>query len=249
MTIGHFVFPPIVCTSRAPLRLSWYFPQPVYFKPIRFTGIPVFLTSMRLTNRERQERMRELASESWSELDSMPESLRERADILPRMPIEIITCPLGKAINHGGLLRIAEAFRCEMVTFSFEEDKFNDFSGHKGSIRWQPYQWLSPSDALDRAEGRQKVALTLTESAVNFEDFEFQYPVSLVVGSEKDGVPQDIVSKCDGCVAIPMFGLMGSLNVATATAIVIQHIASCYAKSHGYLPLRPESKRLISIDN
>lgn len=189
--------------------------------------------------------MKEIAGSTWQELETLPESLRERADILPRMPIEIITCPLGKAINHGGLLRIAEAFRCEMVTFSFEEDRFNDFSGHKGSIRWQPYQWLPPLEALERAKGRQKVALTLTPTAVNFSDFEFKYPLSLVVGSELDGVPEDVLEQCDASVAIPMFGLMGSLNVATATAIVVQHVAAMYAKQHGFEPLREQSKRLL----
>jgi tRNA G18 (ribose-2'-O)-methylase SpoU len=200
---------------------------------------------MRLTNRQRQERMKEVASSTWQELETLPESLREQADILPRMPIEIITCPLGKAINHGGLLRIAEAFRCEMVTFSFEEDRFNDFSGHKGSIRWQPYQWLPPLEALEKAKGRQKVALTLTSTAVNFSDFDFQYPLTLVVGSELDGVPEDVLEQCDASVAIPMFGLMGSLNVATATAIVVQHVAALYAKKHRFEPLREQSKRLL----
>ena len=192
--------------------------------------------------------MKELAGSSWEEPDALPESLRERADLLPRMPIEIIACSMGKAINHGGILRIAEAFRCEMVTFAFEEDRFNDFSGHKGAIRWQPYRWLAPLEALAEAteNGRQRVALTLTPSAVNFQDLDFQYPLSLVVGSELDGVPEDVVEQCDACVAIPMFGLMGSLNVATATAIVVHHVANRYARANGFEPLREESKRLLS---
>ena len=201
---------------------------------------------MRLSNRERQERMREVAGQTWNEIEVLPDSIRERADMLPRMPIEIIACPMGKAINHGGILRIAEGFRCEMVTFAFEVDRFNDFSGHKGSIRWQPYRWLDPLVALDQAEGRQKVALTLSSNAVNFVDFDYKYPISLVVGSELDGVPQDVLDQCDAAVAIPMYGLMGSLNVATATAIVVQHIASKYSHAHGYEPLRPESKRLVN---
>ena len=191
--------------------------------------------------------MRELAEAAWNELGILPESVRGRADLLPRMPIEIIACPLGKAVNHGGLLRVAESFRIERVTFSFEEDRGNDFSGHRGAIRWQPYRWLSPAEALAEATaaGRQKVALTLSPSAVNFEDFDFQYPLSLVVGSELDGVPEDVVEQCDACVAIPMYGLMGSLNVATATAIVVHHVANRYARASGFEPLREESKRLL----
>ena len=89
---------------------------------------------MRLNYRERQARMREIAESAWQDIAALPESIRERADILPRMPIEIIACPLGKAVNHGGLLRIGEAFRVQMVTFAFELDRGNDFSGHRGAI-------------------------------------------------------------------------------------------------------------------
>ena len=191
--------------------------------------------------------MRELAGTAWQDIETLPESIRDRADILPRMPIEIIACPLGKAVNHGGLLRIGESFRVEMVTFSFEEDKANDFSGHRGAMRWQPYRWLAPLDALAEATaaGRQKVALTLGPSAVNFEDFDFRYPMSLVVGSEAEGIPGEVLAVCDASVAIPIYGLMGSLNVATATAIVVHHIANRYAKANGFQPLRDESKRLL----
>ena len=103
-------------------------------------------------------------------------------------------------------------------------------------------------EALEKAVGRQKVALTLTPTAVNFADFEFKYPLSLVVGSELDGVPDDVLEQCDASVAIPMFGLMGSLNVATATAILVQHVASQYAKQTRFEPLRPESKRLLELN-
>jgi 23S rRNA (guanosine2251-2'-O)-methyltransferase len=204
---------------------------------------------MRLNYRERQARMREIAEAGWQGMENLPESVRERADLLPRMPIEIIACPLGKAVNHGGLLRMAEAFRLEMVTFSFEQDRGNDFSGHRGAIRWQPYRWLPAEEAVAEAttKGRQKIALALSDSAVNFEVFEYQFPMSLVVGSEIDGVPQGILDQCDACVAIPMFGLMESLNVATATAIVVQHITSQYAKETGYTPLRDASKRLLKV--
>ena len=202
---------------------------------------------MRLNYRERQARMREIAESGWQEIETLPESVRDRADLLPRIPLEIIACPLGKAVNHGGLLRMAEAFRLEMVTFSFEQDRGNDFSGHRGAIRWQPYRWLAAEEAVAEAtaKNRQKVALALSESSVNFESFDYQFPMSLVVGSEIDGVPQEILDQCDACVAIPMFGLMESLNVATATAIVAQRIANLYANANGYEPLREVSKRLL----
>lgn len=203
---------------------------------------------MRLNYKQRQRRMRETVESAWQQIESEPGSLRERVNTEPRMPLEIVACPLGKEVNQGGILRLAEAFRIEMVTFEHEEDHANDFSGNRGATKWQPYRWQSAQSALDEKPEHYKVALTLSETAVDFEFVEYQFPLVLVVGSEMTGVPRPIADQCDVHVAIPMFGLMGSLNVATATAIVLQRIARQYAEQTGFSPIREESRRLLSGD-
>ncbi len=200
---------------------------------------------MRLNYKQRQERIAEVNRQAWENVDRSPEVIRENYDKYSRIPIEIIACPLGKAVNHGGLLRIAEAFMLERVTFSYEEDQYNDFSGHQGSIRWQPYRWMNVEEAVEKAKGRQILALTLDDRAVSFRNIDLRYPVSLIVGSELDGIPSEIVAKAEQSVAIPMYGLMGSLNVATATGIVIEHFAHEYARTHQFEPLREVSQKLL----
>jgi tRNA G18 (ribose-2'-O)-methylase SpoU len=203
------------------------------------------MSAQRLNFRERQRRMQEVGEAAWQEIETLPGAIREGYFERPRMPIEILTCPLGKEVNHGGLLRIAESFMLERVLFSFEKDGAHDFSGHRGAMRWQPYDWRHSEELLQETEGRQVVALTLIDSAVSFDQIDYRFPLSIVVGQEKEGVPEWMVDKAEHAIAIPMYGLMGSLNVATATAIVVQHIASQYAKAHGFQPIRTESQRLI----
>ncbi len=190
--------------------------------------------------------MQEVSDSAWLEVEHAAGTLRGQIKEVPRLPVEIIACPLGKDVNHGGILRLAEAFRVERVSFSMEPDQATDFSGNRGAARWQPYRWLDVHQALDELDGYQKVALTLSEDAHDFQQFDYQFPLAFVVGSEMFGIPKDVAERCDGCVAIPMYGLMGSLNVATATAIVIQHIARRYAETHSFEPVREESKRLLS---
>lgn len=192
--------------------------------------------------------MQEVSESAWLEVEHAAGSLREQIAEMPRMPIEVIACPLGKDVNHGGILRLAEAFRIQRVTFSHEEDGAEDFSGNRGATKWQPYRWLDVHEALDELDGYQKVALTLSDDAVDYEKFDYQFPLAFVVGSEMFGIPKDVAERCDACVAIPMYGLMGSLNVATATAIVLQHIARQYAEAHDFEPIREESKRLLIGD-
>lgn len=200
---------------------------------------------MRINYRERVRRMRALNEAAWDR--STSGSIREGYYDRPRMPIEIIACPLGKEVNHGGILRVAEAFMLSHVWFAHESDGAEDFSGHRGATQWQPHGWKNEFEAvaLAKSKGHQVVALTLTDRAVSFDAFEYLWPCSLVVGSEMFGVPDEISDQCDGVVAIPMFGLMASINVATATAIVVQHMARCYADEVGFAPLREESARLL----
>jgi len=59
---------------------------------------------MRLNYKQRQERIAEVNRQAWENVDRSPEVIRENYDKYSRIPIEIIACPLGKAVNHGGLL-------------------------------------------------------------------------------------------------------------------------------------------------
>ena len=46
-------------------------------------------------------------------------------------------------------------------------------------------------------------------------------PTVLVVGSEEDGISEELMELCDEFVKIPVMGKIESLNVSVATGIVI----------------------------
>jgi 23S rRNA (guanosine2251-2'-O)-methyltransferase len=52
----------------------------------------------------------------------------------------------------------------------------------------------------------------------------FNGPVGLVMGNEKEGIRTLVQEKCDFLISIPMKGRTGSLNVSTASAIIIYEI-------------------------
>lgn len=54
----------------------------------------------------------------------------------------------------------------------------------------------------------------------------------LVLGRELTGIPSEIVAQCDGAISIPQYGLVDSLNVATAAAIAAYE----YVRQWGQLP-------------
>ena len=52
----------------------------------------------------------------------------------------------------------------------------------------------------------------------------YQRPLILLMGSERHGLTDEMMSACDQMVAIPMVGRGDSLNVAVATAVVLYEI-------------------------
>ncbi|MGV3613936.1 MAG: TrmH family RNA methyltransferase [Fimbriimonas sp.] len=202
--------------------------------------------------RERQRRMRAAQGDAWEEAGHIPADpgLRERYDSLPKAPIRLIACPLNKDVNQGGLLRLAEALRIERVDFSPEADGAIDMAGHRGTKGRQPWRWIDAGEAVDeaKAEGYQTVALTLSERAIHFERHEWRFPLAIVLGAEMEGVPPEIEAKCDAAVAIPLYGMVQSLNVAVAAAIVLQHAHSRLVAEHPEIePARRVSRRLVGL--
>lgn len=49
-------------------------------------------------------------------------------------------------------------------------------------------------------------------------------PLALIMGSEEDGISEDLLKAADECRAIPMGGEIASLNVSVATAVVLYEI-------------------------
>ena len=55
----------------------------------------------------------------------------------------------------------------------------------------------------------------------NYHEYQFPEAFILLMGSEREGLPDELVKLCDAMVSIPMLGKSDSLNLAVATAVVL----------------------------
>ncbi len=183
-------------------------------------------------------------------MEAADPGLRQAYDTLPKLPIRVLSMPQGKEVNHGGLLRLAEAYRVEEIIFVREEDSARDFAGAVGAKDWAPRRWGDPVEEITaaRAEGRTVYALTLDDNAVSHTRAEWRFPAMLVLGQEKFGLPQEIADLCDQTIAIPMYGLTQSLNVGQAAAIALDRMVSALEMGAEALwPARTASRRLLGL--
>ena len=85
-----------------------------------------------------------------------------------------------------------------------------------------------------RAEAMQVLAAHLSEHAVDYRDVDYVRPTCIVFGNERSGVSPLAAGAADAHVIIPMLGMVPSLNVSVATAVILfeaqrqRRAAGCY---------------------
>ena len=65
-------------------------------------------------------------------------------------------------------------------------------------------------------------ALEITDQSVPLRTFSFPAKTCLIVGNERHGVPEELLTLADGACYIEMYGAnISSLNVSVSTAIAV----------------------------
>lgn len=79
------------------------------------------------------------------------------------------------------------------------------------------------ADAVDalRDEGLQLLAAHFSDRAVDYRDVDYVRPTAVVFGNERDGVSEQAAARADRHVVVPMLGMVRSLNVSVATAVIL----------------------------
>lgn len=88
--------------------------------------------------------------------------------------------------------------------------------------------WESTDDILGlikklQSEGVSVVAVEQASKSVSLTDFIVPVSVAYIMGSETEGLPEEVIEAVDAVVEIPMQGKKESLNVSVAAGIVLYH--------------------------
>jgi len=189
---------------------------------------------------------------SCTEYDASEPGLRQAYAGLLRLPLTVVASRMAKAINQGGILRSAEAFRVQEVIYEREFDRATDLSGGSGIWDYQPHRFVEHAeDALEvlRAQRVPIYGLTLAPDAVAVQDFEWDFPCALLLGEERDGIRETLLPYCEEFIAIPLYGMVKSINVANAATLAFNFAASAFAaKCPQFQPARNASRELKGLE-
>jgi tRNA (guanosine-2'-O-)-methyltransferase len=131
--------------------------------------------------------------------------------------------------NVGAIVRTAAALRVDHVylagnTVSPGHSKVGKTAmGTERYLTWTPFDSAVGAIGAARSDGYVVVGLELAEGAVPLPELPLAAgaEVCVAVGHEDHGLSAASLSACDAVTYIPQLGRVGSLNVATATAIAL----------------------------
>lgn len=145
-------------------------------------------------------------------------------------PVGLLLDHVQSPFNVGSILRTAAAFRVEHVWLVGDTAAPTSVKTAKtalGSHRFVRWTWtdtFAEAAGTARDHGFRIVGLELAEGAVPLPELSVTGPVCLAVGHEDRGIPPAALAICDEVAFIPQLGRVGSLNVATATAIALYEL-------------------------
>ena len=156
-----------------------------------------------------------------------PERFRRiRAALQRRQPdLTVLMERVNKPHNFSAILRNCDAvgvLRAHGVLPEKEIDLHHHTSG--GTTRWvqvQVHKTVEAAGEALRGSGFRILAAHPSEGALDFREADLTRPVAFMVGAELDGLSQSGLSMADGAIQIPMMGLVHSLNVSVATALLL----------------------------
>jgi len=147
-----------------------------------------------------------------------------RRSDLPRPPVlpevGLALWHVGDPGNIGTLVRAADAFGPAFIATSAGSA---DPTGPKALRASMGAIFRVPLVGFDEAPGR-KVAL-VAHGGRHLEESALSGPTTFVLGAEREGLPEDVLSSCDERVTISLAAEADSLNVGVAGAIALYELA------------------------
>ena len=128
--------------------------------------------------------------------------------------------------NVSAVLRTCDAAGIPAVSLLYYLEKFPRI-GKKSSasaVKWiekEKYTDINACYSALRKQGYKIYATSLTEGSINLYDIDLSEKCAIVLGNEHRGVSDEAAKLADEKLFIPMFGMVQSLNISVAAAVII----------------------------
>lgn len=159
-----------------------------------------------------------------------------------------------KPHNVSAVIRTADAVGVHEVHAVWPGSRMRTMvSSAAGSNSWvQVKTHTNIAEAVHHLKDQkmQILATNLSDKAIDFREIDYTRPTCILMGQEKTGITQEALDLADQHIIVPMVGMVQSLNVSVASALILyeaqrqRHNAGMYQRKTSSLPYA-EQQRLL----
>ena len=146
-------------------------------------------------------------------------------------PLGLLLENLQGPFNVGSIVRTAAAYRVTTLWVVGDGAGPGDTKVEKTAMGTGRYLEVIRTETTDEAVAdvaarrMRLVGLELADGAGAAHETDLTGALCLAIGHEDRGVSQPLLDACDSVIFLPLLGKVGSLNVATATAISLYEVS------------------------
>lgn len=146
-----------------------------------------------------------------------------------KTPVRVVLDNVRSMHNVGSVFRTADAFRIDGIDLCGYTPKPPHRDIHKTALgATESVEWKSWDDAVEAVnslmrDGYEVWAVEQAHGSVWLQalDTREHGKTAVVFGNEVEGVRQDVIALCKGCIEIPQIGMKHSLNLSVAVGVVL----------------------------
>ena len=157
----------------------------------------------------------------------LPRRFRKIKHVLNRRikNLTVLIESVNKPHNLSAILRTCDAAGVFEANFICNSNKVKTFnSTAQGSQKWVKLKnHSSPAEAVNslKKSGFKMYGTSLNQNSIDYREIDFTDKTCFVLGAEKWGLSDELISSVDKSIFIPMSGMVQSLNVSVAAAILL----------------------------
>lgn len=160
----------------------------------------------------------------------------KKTGVRSRTEAVVILPDVRSSLNVGSIFRTADACGIDKIYLvgytPAPVDKFGRVDkqiaktalGAEKSIAWEKVEDVSKLLTKLKKEGFYLIAIEQDKNSIDYKKVELKEKTAFILGNEVDGLPKNILKKCDMIAEIPMKGEKESLNVAVSTGVALFRI-------------------------
>ncbi|BET95228.1 tRNA (guanosine(18)-2'-O)-methyltransferase TrmH [Xenorhabdus taiwanensis] len=160
-----------------------------------------------------------------------------------------------KPHNVSAVIRTADAVGIHQIHAIWPAEQLRtQLSSAAGSNSWvqvKTHSTIEQAIHQFKSDGMQVLATHLSDKAVDFRQIDYTKPTCIIMGQEKKGISKQAIALADHDIIIPMAGMVQSLNVSVASALILyeaqrqRQLAGMYQREKSILPEEKQQRLLF----